>query len=282
MFKKNDPLVKSVKKIMEQNELRRRVEAGLCEELGIASRNALPHEHQANYDALLEQRLNEALHPNQQKLDVHEPEKDKLTKKDFEMLRAGKKAMKEEDKSSSDPDFAAPRAAGAPKYKDEIEYKPEQPKTEMPKNPPMPPRRPPNLEETLKQLDEIGDTKAGKETLKRYVKKASDDARARARVAGTEGPESERGKKLDYKSRDRVRYIGKAAEKLAKEEVEQIDEEKATPAQQKKIEKIMGEFKRRKLHSGSKKGPKVTDRKQAIAIALNQAGLSKSKDSSND
>jgi len=31
------------------------------------------------------------VHPNQQKLDVHEPEKDELTAKDFEMLRAGKK-----------------------------------------------------------------------------------------------------------------------------------------------------------------------------------------------
>ena len=31
------------------------------------------------------------LHPNQQVLDVHEPEKDELTSKDFEMLRAGKK-----------------------------------------------------------------------------------------------------------------------------------------------------------------------------------------------
>jgi hypothetical protein len=36
-----------------------------------------------------------ALHPNQQKLDVHEPEKDELTAKDFEMLR-NKKKMKEE------------------------------------------------------------------------------------------------------------------------------------------------------------------------------------------
>jgi hypothetical protein len=36
--------------------------------------------------------MKEALHPNQQKLDVHEPEKDELTKKDFEMLRKGKKA----------------------------------------------------------------------------------------------------------------------------------------------------------------------------------------------
>lgn len=43
------------------------------------------------------------LHPNQQKLDVHEPEKDELTAKDFEMLRAGKKAkMKEEIKVMPD------------------------------------------------------------------------------------------------------------------------------------------------------------------------------------
>jgi hypothetical protein len=38
-----------------------------------------------------------------------------------------------------------------------------------------------------------------------------------------------------------------------------------------KVEKTMGEFKRGTLHSGSKTGPKVTGRKQAIAIALNQA-----------
>lgn len=37
-----------------------------------------------------------------------------------------------------------------------------------------------------------------------------------------------------------------------------------------KVEKTMHEFKEGDLHSGSKEGPKVTDRKQAIAIALNQ------------
>jgi len=37
-----------------------------------------------------------ALHPNQQKLDVHEPEKDELTANDFKKLRAGKKNVKEE------------------------------------------------------------------------------------------------------------------------------------------------------------------------------------------
>jgi Family of unknown function (DUF6496) len=38
-----------------------------------------------------------------------------------------------------------------------------------------------------------------------------------------------------------------------------------------KVEKVMHEFKHGSLHSGSKKGPKVKNRKQAIAIALNEA-----------
>ena len=38
----------------------------------------------------------------------------------------------------------------------------------------------------------------------------------------------------------------------------------------KKIEKVMKEFKQGKLHSGSKKGPKVKSRKQAVAIALSE------------
>lgn len=43
----------------------------------------------------------------------------------------------------------------------------------------------------------------------------------------------------------------------------------------KKIEKVMTEFKEEKLHSGSKKGPVVKDKKQAVAIAMNEAGKSK-------
>ena len=42
--------------------------------------------------------LQEKLHPNQQKIDVHEPEKDELTADDFKKLRAGKKPdMKKEE-----------------------------------------------------------------------------------------------------------------------------------------------------------------------------------------
>lgn len=42
-----------------------------------------------------------------------------------------------------------------------------------------------------------------------------------------------------------------------------------------KVKKVMGELKRGELHSGSKKGPKVKSRKQAIAIGLSEARRNK-------
>ena len=49
---------------------------------------------------------------------------------------------------------------------------------------------------------------------------------------------------------------------------------KPTKAQA-KVKKVMHEFKTGALHTGSKKGPVVKSRKQAIAIALSEAGKSK-------
>jgi hypothetical protein len=46
-------------------------------------------------------------------------------------------------------------------------------------------------------------------------------------------------------------------------------------AQQTRVKSELLKFEEGSLHSGSKKGPMVTDRKQAIAIALSEAGLSK-------
>jgi Family of unknown function (DUF6496) len=53
-------------------------------------------------------------------------------------------------------------------------------------------------------------------------------------------------------------------------------------AGQKKIAKVMGEYKKGTLHAGvnpkgPKKAPLAKSRKQAIAIALSEAGMSKKK-----
>lgn len=45
-----------------------------------------------------------------------------------------------------------------------------------------------------------------------------------------------------------------------------------------KVEKVMHEFKTGSLHSGSKKGPKVKSRKQAVAIALSEKRPAKGGD----
>jgi ribosomal protein L21E len=45
---------------------------------------------------------------------------------------------------------------------------------------------------------------------------------------------------------------------------------------EKKVSKVMKEFKAGTLHSG-KKGPVVKSKKQAIAIALSESGMSKKK-----
>ncbi len=67
-------------------------------------------------------------------------------------------------------------------------------------------------------------------------------------------------KKKDYKRGGRK--LKKEVQKGKKEE---------------KVEFVMEEFKKGKLHSGSKKGPVVKNPKQAIAIALSEARVAKKK-----
>lgn len=60
------------------------------------------------------------------------------------------------------------------------------------------------------------------------------------------------------------------------QEKKQISSSPARKRKQAKVKKVMKEFKQGKLKSGGSK-KKVTNRKQAIAIALSEAGVSKKK-----
>ena len=62
--------------------------------------------------------------------------------------------------------------------------------------------------------------------------------------------------------------------KESKKHVKKVSSKKSRKESPKfltKVKKVIHEFKARKLHSGSKKGPKVKSRKQSIAIALSEA-----------
>ena len=52
---------------------------------------------------------------------------------------------------------------------------------------------------------------------------------------------------------------------------------KETPKAKAKVKKVMHEYKEGELHSGSKKGPIVSNPKQAIAIALSESRKKKSR-----
>ena len=56
-----------------------------------------------------------------------------------------------------------------------------------------------------------------------------------------------------------------------------IKAKKGGSVKNKKVSKVMKEYKEGKLRSGSKKGPKVKSRKQAVAIALSEARKAKKK-----
>jgi hypothetical protein len=56
---------------------------------------------------------------------------------------------------------------------------------------------------------------------------------------------------------------------------------KQTKKQSAKIGKVMHEYKAGTLNTGSKTGPVVKSRKQAVAIALSQAGMAKPKANKN-
>jgi hypothetical protein len=210
----------------------------------------------------------EKLHPNQQKLDVHEPEKDKLTSKDFEMLRKGKKADVKEANNPFDyknyksqiptkpgekAGFDSKKISTGTVYtrkpvKDEKTVKEGASQEDYLKEIEMAKKRAqgqgnPDLtkgkvtavkQESVEQIDELS-----KDTLKSYSSKAKKDSEEYKKAGysyDSDPDERAFAPSAFKKAASRAAGAAKADSKI-KEEVEQIDERSLSTAEKTAMEK---------------------------------------------
>ena len=83
--------------------------------------------------------------------------------------------------------------------------------------------------------------------------------------------------RIDKKDAKIHRLLSKLHRKESRSMPESIKKDVRIARGEKKIEKVMDEFKHGMLHSGSTRGPKVKSRRQALAIALNSARRTRRK-----
>lgn len=107
MFKKNDPLVGAVEKVMKENQIRRNVEAQLNESLGITSKRGLPHQYHAEYDRQLAEAVAQALAEDDMDLfDDDDKKKSKKKEKTYTLRHktSGKEIVQNSPKHKTAPD----------------------------------------------------------------------------------------------------------------------------------------------------------------------------------
>ena len=115
--------------------------------------------------------------------------------------------------------------------------------------------------------------KAAKKGVEKVSKKMQDHYKENVKFV-TPSPKLGKVKEAPEPSDEMDEYFTKET-RVGKNQFK-VERVKKAKGGQAKVSKVMREFGKGKLHSG-KKGPVVKSRKQAIAIALSEAGMSKNK-----
>jgi hypothetical protein len=99
MFNKNDPLIDSVKGVMQQNQAHREAVRAVNETFKVTDKRQLSYEDQLKYDAAVAQKLQEAaeLSPKQKKLAAVAGDPKKIDAADLAAARKGHASHIEED-----------------------------------------------------------------------------------------------------------------------------------------------------------------------------------------
>jgi hypothetical protein len=203
----------------------------------------------------------EKLHPNQQKLDVHEPEKDKLTSKDFEMLRKGKKAEVKEgwddmlkavkDRSGPQPSGGAGKKEGhrygGSKQKPEKDVEEEKPKKKMKEEVELDEAQSHQAKTTMKH---VANPTAGEKKAAKDIKPGV--AGYRDRIAMLKSAEARGGLKEGASQEDYLKEVEKAKKKANGEGNPDLTKGAVTAVKQESVEQI-DELKKSTLASYVKK-----------------------------
>jgi hypothetical protein len=303
---RNDPLVESIKNVMEQNDLLRRVETAVNEHFGVVSKKALPHEYHAEYDAIFEETKKCAMAEE-------ESDKDKKVATPEHHRAEAIRIHKQIKMSGKLPHLVAKKKEHEEAYRkmtgNKIKYPDDLNESKIDEGVPIKQKYKEHAAKASKlykdaDLDMI---LSGRPSFWHPSQKThlSDSSNEKTKAANKEQEKAKKYKNIAKKfplaqvsedlneAKDEGSTPKTAKEKaLAKLHGDPnkithgdvlkgrgvVEEEKATEAQKEKVAKVMHKWKQGKEHIGkSEKTVPVTKKgqKQAVAIALSQAGLSK-------
>ncbi len=290
MLNKNDPLISAVQEVMKRNQTEREAANLVNEKFGITDRKALPHERQHEWDSAYKtvltegvEALDEANFPGAPSVKMPRSMQGNKHTQTYNSLHSKLKSLADSGKIDT-PEGKKQASAHIDAIQNLVDkHLPGNPvpskKTWLGEDSSLAGLAPPYSKTTRK------DVLVGRGVLKKHPTQPHKHVLAKEQAVpkvdphgGDQTKPSEIKKGPDYApagtTPDYVKPKTQTVNRAEKTSLPPgtMKEEKAD-----KFARVMREFKKRKLHSGSKKGPVVTDPQQAKAIAASEAGISRKK-----